>query len=137
MRYRRSDSPRETFPMRVAVLTISDSVTKGEREDLSGPAAVAASRGLGWEVTSALRDGVSGSGGGAAGACGQGVARRGRRLGCAAMSEGLWPTVKLGEKVRAAGRCAAALLLLTVLSLKCFAQISRSVPSPQTRDETP
>ncbi len=41
--------------MRVAVLTISDSVTKGEREDLSGPAVVAASRGLGWEVTSALR----------------------------------------------------------------------------------
>ena len=41
--------------MRVVVLTISDSVTKGEREDLSGPAVVAASRGLGWEVTSALR----------------------------------------------------------------------------------
>jgi len=41
--------------MRVAVLTISDSVTKGEREDLSGPAVVAACRGLGWEVTSALR----------------------------------------------------------------------------------
>src|SRR2546425_6697454 len=55
MRYRRSDSPRETFPMRVAVLTISDSVAKGEREDLSGPAVVAACRGLGWEVTSALR----------------------------------------------------------------------------------
>src|SRR2546425_5090509 len=41
--------------MRVAVLTISDSVAKGEREDLSGPAVVAACRGLGWEVTSALR----------------------------------------------------------------------------------
>src|SRR5260370_36437358 len=41
--------------MRVAVLTISDSVSKGEREDLSGPAVVAACRGLGWEVTSALR----------------------------------------------------------------------------------
>src|SRR5437879_11692076 len=41
--------------MRVAVLTISDSVTKGEREDLSGPAVVAFCRGLGWEVTSALR----------------------------------------------------------------------------------
>src|SRR5256712_13363355 len=41
--------------MRVAVLTISDSVTKGEREDLSGPAVVATCRGLGWEVTSALR----------------------------------------------------------------------------------
>src|SRR3989442_9970918 len=41
--------------MRVAVLTISDSVAKGEREDLSGPAVVATCRGLGWEVTSALR----------------------------------------------------------------------------------
>ena len=41
--------------MRVAVLTISDSVAKGEREDLSGPAVVAACRALGWEVTSALR----------------------------------------------------------------------------------
>jgi len=40
--------------MRVAVLTISDSVTKGEREDLSGPAVVAFCRGLGWEITSAL-----------------------------------------------------------------------------------
>lgn len=41
--------------MRVAVLTISDTVAKGEREDLSGPAVVAACRGLGWEVTSSLR----------------------------------------------------------------------------------
>src|SRR5260370_14078501 len=41
--------------MRIAVLTISDSVTKGDREDLSGPAVVAFCRGLGWEVTSALR----------------------------------------------------------------------------------
>jgi molybdopterin adenylyltransferase len=41
--------------MRVAVLTISDSVASGEREDLSGPAVVAVCRGLGWEVTSALR----------------------------------------------------------------------------------
>lgn len=41
--------------MRVAVLTISDSVARGEREDLSGPAVVAHCRGLGWEVTSALR----------------------------------------------------------------------------------
>ncbi|PYT41647.1 MAG: molybdenum cofactor biosynthesis protein, partial [Acidobacteria bacterium] len=40
--------------MRVAVLTISDSVTKGEREDLSGPAVVAFCRGLGWEITSML-----------------------------------------------------------------------------------
>src|SRR5437588_150018 len=37
--------------MRVAVLTISDSVTKGEREDLSGPAVVAFCRGLGWEIS--------------------------------------------------------------------------------------
>ena len=41
--------------MRVAVLTISDTVAKGEREDLSGPAIVASCRGLGWEVTSPLR----------------------------------------------------------------------------------
>src|SRR5258708_39631851 len=41
--------------MRVAVLTISDSVTRGEREDLSGPAVVAFCRGLGWGITSALR----------------------------------------------------------------------------------
>src|SRR5260370_27824699 len=40
--------------MRVAVLTISDSVTKGEREDLSGPAVNAFCRGLGWEITTAL-----------------------------------------------------------------------------------
>jgi molybdopterin adenylyltransferase len=41
--------------MRVAVLTISDSVYKGEREDLSGPAVVAFCRGLHWEVVSAVR----------------------------------------------------------------------------------
>jgi molybdopterin adenylyltransferase len=41
--------------MRVAVLTISDSVARGEREDVSGPAVVAVCRGLGWEVTSVLR----------------------------------------------------------------------------------
>jgi len=41
--------------MLVAVLTISDTVASGEREDASGPAVVAACRGLGWEVTSALR----------------------------------------------------------------------------------
>src|SRR5258708_8498250 len=40
--------------MRVAVLTISDSVTKGEGEDLSGPAVVSFCRGLGWEITSTL-----------------------------------------------------------------------------------
>src|SRR5215831_13681697 len=39
--------------LRVAVLTISDSAAKGEREDLSGPAVVAACRGLGWEIVSA------------------------------------------------------------------------------------
>ena len=41
--------------MRVAILTISDSVTRGEREDLSGPALVTRCRELGWDVTSALR----------------------------------------------------------------------------------
>jgi molybdopterin adenylyltransferase len=41
--------------MRVAVLTISDSVAKGKREDLSGPAVVAFCRGLGWEVVAGLR----------------------------------------------------------------------------------
>lgn len=41
--------------MRVAVLTVSDSVSKGQREDLSGPAVIAFCRGLGWEVTSSLR----------------------------------------------------------------------------------
>jgi molybdopterin adenylyltransferase len=40
--------------MRVAVLTISDTVAKGEREDLSGPAVVAFCRGLGWEVIAGL-----------------------------------------------------------------------------------
>src|SRR5947209_17987850 len=40
--------------MRVAVLTICASVTKGEREDLSGPAVVAFCRGLGWEISSML-----------------------------------------------------------------------------------
>jgi molybdopterin adenylyltransferase len=41
--------------MRVSILTISDSVARGEREDLSGPALVARCRELGWEVTSVLR----------------------------------------------------------------------------------
>jgi molybdenum cofactor synthesis domain-containing protein len=41
--------------MRVAVLTISDSVSRGQREDLSGPAVVAFCRGLGWEIVSTLR----------------------------------------------------------------------------------
>src|SRR5947207_15978021 len=55
IRSRRRESAEETFPMRISVLTISDSVTKGEREDLSGPAVVAFCRGLGWEITSSLR----------------------------------------------------------------------------------
>ncbi len=41
--------------MRVSILTISDTVSRGEREDLSGPALVARCRELGWEVNSALR----------------------------------------------------------------------------------
>ena len=41
--------------MRVAILTISDSVTRGEREDLSGPVLVERCKVLGWQVTSALR----------------------------------------------------------------------------------
>ena len=36
--------------MRVAVLTISDSVSRGKSEDLSGPAVVAFCRGLAWEI---------------------------------------------------------------------------------------
>jgi len=40
--------------MRVAVLTISDSVSRGEREDLSGPAVIAFCRGLNWEVVTRL-----------------------------------------------------------------------------------
>jgi molybdopterin adenylyltransferase len=41
--------------MRVAVLTISDTVSRGEREDLSGPAVVAFCRGLQWEIEATLR----------------------------------------------------------------------------------
>ena len=41
--------------MRVAVLTISDSVSRGEREDLSGPAVIALCRGKNWEVVTSLR----------------------------------------------------------------------------------
>jgi molybdopterin adenylyltransferase len=41
--------------MRVAVLTISDSVAHDERIDLSGPAVVQRCRELGWEVTSLLK----------------------------------------------------------------------------------
>jgi molybdopterin adenylyltransferase len=38
--------------MRVAVVTVSDTVARGEREDASGPAVVAVCRGLQWEVLS-------------------------------------------------------------------------------------
>ena len=38
--------------MRVAVLTISDSVSQRKSEDVSGPAVVAFCRGLGWELAS-------------------------------------------------------------------------------------
>jgi len=41
--------------MRVAVLTISDTVSRGEREDLSGPAVVAFCRGLQWEIVTTTR----------------------------------------------------------------------------------
>src|SRR6202521_4186229 len=41
--------------MRVAVLTISDSVSQGKLDDLSGPAVVAFCRGLGWEILTPLR----------------------------------------------------------------------------------
>jgi molybdopterin adenylyltransferase len=41
--------------MRVAVLTISDSVARDGRIDLSGPAVVQRCRELGWEVTSSLK----------------------------------------------------------------------------------
>jgi molybdenum cofactor synthesis domain-containing protein len=41
--------------MRVAVLTISDSVARSERIDLSGPAVIQRCRDLGWEVTSSLK----------------------------------------------------------------------------------
>jgi len=54
-RLRLSDLLEITHAMRVAILTISDTVSKSEREDASGPAVVAACRGLGWEITSALR----------------------------------------------------------------------------------
>jgi molybdopterin adenylyltransferase len=40
--------------MRVAILTISDSVFRREREDRSGPALAARCRELGWTITSTL-----------------------------------------------------------------------------------
>lgn len=41
--------------MRVAILTISDSVARGERQDLSGPALVQQCRQRGWDVTSTIQ----------------------------------------------------------------------------------
>jgi molybdopterin adenylyltransferase len=41
--------------MRVAVLTISDSVSQGAREDLSGPAVAAFCRARNWEIVTSLR----------------------------------------------------------------------------------
>src|ERR1700753_3243411 len=41
--------------MRVAVLTISDSVVQGAREDLSGPAVIEYCRSLKWEIVTSLR----------------------------------------------------------------------------------
>jgi molybdopterin adenylyltransferase len=38
--------------MRVAMVTVSDTVARGEREDASGPSVVAVCRGLQWEVIS-------------------------------------------------------------------------------------
>ena len=46
---------KKSQPLHVAVLTVSDSVAKGEREDLSGPAVADACRELGWKVTVALQ----------------------------------------------------------------------------------
>lgn len=41
--------------MKIAVVTISDTVARGEREDKSGPAVTARCRELGWEVVSEHR----------------------------------------------------------------------------------
>jgi molybdopterin adenylyltransferase len=41
--------------IRVAVLTISDSVSRSERDDLSGPAVIAFCRDQKWEVVTSLR----------------------------------------------------------------------------------
>lgn len=40
--------------LRVAVITISDSVSSGKSEDRSGPAVIARCRKLGWEIKSSL-----------------------------------------------------------------------------------
>src|SRR3984893_10323377 len=47
-------SPQTNSPMRVAILTISDSVARGGRVDLSGPALANRCRELGWEPVSTL-----------------------------------------------------------------------------------
>jgi molybdenum cofactor synthesis domain-containing protein len=41
-------------PLRVAVITISDSVSAGKSEDKSGPAVIGRCRELGWEIKSSL-----------------------------------------------------------------------------------
>jgi molybdenum cofactor synthesis domain-containing protein len=48
--------------MRISVVTVSDTVAQGVREDASGPAVVAVCRGLGWEVISSdvINDDVTG-----------------------------------------------------------------------------
>jgi molybdopterin adenylyltransferase len=46
--------PENAAPMRVAILTISDSVARGGRVDLSGPALANRCRELGWEPVSTL-----------------------------------------------------------------------------------
>ncbi len=38
--------------MKISVITISDSVARGERQDASGPAVVSRCKELGWPVTS-------------------------------------------------------------------------------------
>jgi molybdenum cofactor synthesis domain-containing protein len=43
--------------MRVAILTISDSIARGEREDLSSPALITLCRSLNWEIVTSLRVG--------------------------------------------------------------------------------
>ena len=45
--------------MRVAVVTVSDTVAKGQRDDASGPAVVAGCRGLGWEGWAIKERGMS------------------------------------------------------------------------------
>ncbi len=44
----------DATPLRVAVITISDSVSAGKNEDKSGPAVIARCRELGWEIKSSL-----------------------------------------------------------------------------------